>query len=242
MPTIESLNMLHTMKNVLITGANRGIGLEHTRAFVARGIHVNAAVRSLNDAGDLQALAKANPGLITLLTYDAANPDSAAQLKAAVGDVPIDLLLANAGAMGGSKQSFGAVDAEDVVQLVRINAVAPLKLAEALADNVAKSDRRVIAFQSSLMGSIGDSSGGHYAYRMSKAALNMVAKGVSNDLNSRGVIVVTMHPGWVRTRMGGTGAPLTVAQSVAGQQQLLDGLTMNDTGHFFNYDGKELPW
>jgi NAD(P)-dependent dehydrogenase (short-subunit alcohol dehydrogenase family) len=141
--------------------------------------------------------------LVAVLTYEAANPDSAAQLKAAVSDSPIDLLLANAGAMGGSKQSFGAVDVEDVMQLVRINSLAPLKLAEALADNVAKSGRKLIAFQSSLMGSIGDSSGGYYAYLVSKAALNMVAKGVSNDLKPQGVIVVTLHPGWVKTRMGG---------------------------------------
>ena len=230
------------MKTVLITGANRGIGFEHVRAFVARGILVYVAVRSPKDAEELQALATANRGLITVLVYDAANPDSALQLKAALGNAPLDLLLANAGAMGGSKQSFGAVDVEDVMQLVRINSLAPLKLAEALADNVARSDRKLIAFQSSLMGSIGDSSRGYYAYRVSKAALNMVAKGVSNDLKSRGIIVVTMHPGWVKTRMGGAGAPLTVEQSVTGQQRLLDSLSMKDTGHFFNYDGKELPW
>jgi NAD(P)-dependent dehydrogenase (short-subunit alcohol dehydrogenase family) len=230
------------MKTVLITGANRGIGFEHARAFVARGIHVYAAVRSPKDAEELQALVTANPGRITVLVYDAVNPDSAFQLKAALGNAPIDLLLANAGAMGGSKQSFGAVDVEDVMQLVRINSLAPLKLAEALADNVARSDRKLIAFQSSLMGSIGDSSGGYYAYRVSKAALNMVAKGVSNDLKSRGIIVVTLHPGWVKTRMGGASAPLTVEQSVTGQQRLLDSLSMKDTGHFFNYDGKELPW
>ncbi len=230
------------MKNVLITGANRGIGLEHSRAFVSRGIRVFAAVRSPNEDGDLNALASANPGMITVLSYDAADQDAPRKVKADLVDTPIDLLLANAGAMGGSKQSFGSVDVEDVMQLVRINSLAPLKLVEALADNVARSDRKLIAFQSSLMGSIGDSSGGYYAYRVSKAALNMVAKGVSNDLKSRGVIVVTMHPGWVKTRMGGSGAPLSVGQSVAGQQRLFDQLTMKDSGHFFNYDGKELPW
>ena len=230
------------MKTVLITGANRGIGLEHTRAFVTRGIHVLAAVRSPSDADDLKALSATTPGLITVLGYDAAIPDAPALLKTAVGDTPIDLLLANAGAMGGSKQTFGTVDIEDVMQLVRINSLAPLKLAEALADNVARSDRKLIAFQSSLMGSIGDSSGGYYAYRISKAALNMVAKGVSNDLKSRGIIVVTMHPGWVKTRMGGASAPLSVEQSVAGQQKLFDQLSLKDSGRFFNYDGKELPW
>jgi NAD(P)-dependent dehydrogenase (short-subunit alcohol dehydrogenase family) len=92
------------------------------------------------------------------------------------------------------------------------------------------------------MGSIGDSSGGYYAYRMSKAALNMVAKGVSNDLSSSGVIAVALHPGWVKTRMGGAGAPVSVEQCVAGQQRLFDRLSVADSGHFFNYDGTELPW
>lgn len=230
------------MKTVLITGANRGIGLEHTRVFASRGIHVFATVRSLSDAAELNELAAANPGHITVLEYDAANPEAPGMLKAAVGEVPIDLLLANAGAMGGKSQSFGSVDVADVMQLVLVNSLAPLKLAEAFADNVARSERKLIAFQSSQMGSIGDSSGGYYAYRVSKAALNMVAKGVSNDLKSRGVIVMTLHPGWVKTRMGGSNAPLSVEQSVTGQQRLFDRLTMSDSGHFFNYDGKELPW
>ena len=131
---------------------------------------------------------------------------------------------------------------DDTLDLIRVNSLAPLKLVEALADNVANSEGKLIAFQSSQLGSIGNSSGGRYAYRISKAALNMVAKCVSADLSSRGVIVVTLHPGWVKTRMGGSGAPLTVEQSVAGQQRLFDRLSVADSGHFFNYDGTELPW
>ena len=93
------------------------------------------------------------------------------------------------------------------------------------------------------MGSVGDnSSGGYYAYRLAKTALNMIAKGVSNDLKLRGVIAVALHPGWVKTRMGGEHAPVTVEQSVAGQQRLFETLTPQQSGHFFNYDGKELPW
>lgn len=231
------------MKTVLITGANRGIGLEHSRAFVNRGIHVFAAVRSTNDADDLKALAAAIAGKVTILSYDAANPDAPQLLKTAINDTPIDLLLANAGAMGDRSRSFGDNDVEEMLQLVRVNSLAPLKLAEALADNVAASDRKLMAFQSSQMGSIGDnSSGGYYAYRVSKAALNMIAKGISNDLRAKGVTVITMHPGWVKTRMGGQSAPVTVEQSVASQQKLFDRLTIADSGHFFNYDGKDLPW
>ena len=121
--------------------------------------------------------------------------------------------------------------------------LASLKLAETFAENVARSKDKLIAFQSSLMGSIGDnSSGGYYAYRISKSALNMVAKGVSNDLKSRGVIAVALHPGWVKTRMGGVNAPVTLEQCVAGQQRLFDKLTLAETGRFFNFDGRELPW
>jgi short-subunit dehydrogenase len=231
------------MKTVLITGANRGIGLEHTRQFAARGIQVFAATRLPETAEDLTRLASVHARYITIIGYDAAKPDASACAKQVIGNTPIDLLLANAGDMGGSSQVFGSVDVEEMLNLFRINSLAPLKLVEALVNNIASSDRKLIAFQSSLMGSIGDnSSGGYYAYRVSKAALNMIAKGVSNDLRSRGVIAVTMHPGWVKTRMGGQKAPVTVEKSVAGQQRLLDRLTSKDSGHFFNYDGKELPW
>lgn len=231
------------MKTVLITGANRGIGLEHARCFAARGVHVFTTTRSPQESTALAALADEYRGNVTILPYDATDTDSVHLLKDAIGKKPIDLLLANAGGMGGFRQTFGSLDIDDILQLVRLNALAPLKLAEALADNVARSTRRLIVFQSSLMGSIGDnSSGGFYAYRVSKAALNMIAKNVSNELRSREVVVVAMHPGWVRTRMGGQSAPLTVEQSVAGQQRLLDRLTLADSGRFFNYDEKELPW
>ena len=231
------------MKTILITGANRGIGLEHVRRFAARGGQVFATARSPADATELQTLAAGQEGRITVLAYDASDPGAPARLKAALGDTPLDLLFANAGAMGDKGQSFGSVDVENALQLLRINALAPLKLVEALADNVARSQRKLIAFQSSLMGSVGDNGlGGHYAYRLSKGALNMIAKGVSIDLRPRGVIAVALHPGWVKTRMGGADAPVAVEECVAGQQRLLDSLTPADSGRFFNYDGKELPW
>jgi len=230
------------MKTILITGANRGIGLEHVRAFVARGIHVLATVRSMDEAGELKALADGTPALLQVFRYDAARADAPATLKSELGDTPIDLLFANAGGMG-SHQTFGEVDVESALELVRVNALAPLKLVEALVDNVAKSQRKLIAMQSSLMGSIGDNtSGGYYAYRSSKAMLNMIAKNLANDLRARGITVVTLHPGWVKTRMGGQSAPVTTAQCVAGQQKIFDGLTLSDSGRFFNYDGKALSW
>ena len=231
------------MKSVLITGANRGIGLEHARRYAERGARVWATARDPKAAEELNALALAHSGNFEVLAYDAANPGAPEALADRLGKSPLDLMFANAGAMGGRRQSFGDVDAEAVLKLIKINALAPLKLAEALADNVASSERKVMAFQTSLMGAIGDNgSGGAYAYRLSKAALNMVGRGVAADLRARGVISVLLHPGWVRTRMGGPSGRISVEECVAAQQRLLDDLTPRQSGRFFNYDGRELPW
>ena len=231
------------MKTVLITGANRGIGLEHARRYAARGARVFATARAPAEAEELTALAAAPDMRVEVLAYEAGDFKAPARLKAALGDTPVDLLFANAGAIDDRGKPFGSIDAEEVLQLIRINALAPLKLAEALADNVAASQRKLIAFQSSQLGSIGNNgSGGHYAYRLAKNALNMVARNVSIDLRPRGVIAVALHPGWVRTRMGGESAPVSVDECVAGQQRLLDALTAAQSGRFFSFDGRELPW
>lgn len=231
------------MKNVLITGANRGLGLGHAQRFAQRGIEVFATTRATAEAQELHRLARAFPGRFTVLHYDAGAADAPARLKAALADTPIDLLLCNAGAQGESGQSLGNIHVDGVLDLIRINALAPLKLVEALIYNISLSERKLIAFQSSQMGSIGNNhSGGSYEYRLSKTALNMIARNVANDLKSRGVVTVALHPGWVRTRMGGQGAPVSVEDSVAGQQRLFDSLTVEHSGRFFNYDGTELPW
>jgi NAD(P)-dependent dehydrogenase (short-subunit alcohol dehydrogenase family) len=230
-------------KTVLITGANRGIGLGHARQFAQRGIEVFATARSPDEADELQSLAHANPGRFTVLHYDAHAVDGPARLKAALGDTPIDLLLSNAGARGESGQSLGNIHVDGVLDLIRVNALAPLKLVEALIYNITLSERKLIAFQSSQMGSIGNNhSGGSYEYRLSKTTLNMIARNVANDLQPRGVVTVALHPGWVRTRMGGQGAPVSVEDAVAGQQKLFDMLGSAHNGRFFNYDGAELPW
>lgn len=229
------------MSTVLITGANRGIGLEHARRYAASGAAVLAACRTPSD--ELTALARVHPGQISTLAYDAADPEAGKSLQAAVGDRPIDILLVNAGVYGGDHQRLGAIDPHAFMDTVKINTLAPLLLVDALAANVAASQRRIIALQSSLMGSIADNgSGGYHAYRASKAALNMLAKGLSVDLAPRGVTVVTLHPGWVRTRMGGPNAPVSVEDCVAGQQKLLAELTTSQSGRFFDYTGKALPW
>jgi NAD(P)-dependent dehydrogenase (short-subunit alcohol dehydrogenase family) len=160
------------------------------------------------------------------------------------------VLLNNAGVSGagapgpisGAAQRFDDVSADIMVDTFRINAVAPLLVTRALIDNVAASERKVVAMQSSQMGSIDDASGGYYAYRASKTALNMIAKALSEDLRSRGVIILALHPGWVRTDMGGGSAPVEADASAKGQQDLFDRATLRESGRFWVYDGRELPW
>ncbi len=230
------------MKNVLITGANRGLGLEHTRRFVERGVFVYATARTPSAADELNLLASEHPKLLKVLAYDAQNADAPDRLKAQIDGAPLDIAFFNAG-ISSARPPFGNIDADSALQLFKINALAPLKLAEALVENVAISERKILAFQSSLMGSIGDNgAGGSYAYRISKCALNMAVKNIAVDLRERGITAVALHPGWVQTRMGGAQAPLTVAESVQGQQQLMNNLTLAQSGGFFNYDGKALPW
>jgi NAD(P)-dependent dehydrogenase (short-subunit alcohol dehydrogenase family) len=232
-----------SMKTVLITGANRGIGLEHTRRFAANGAQVFATARSPENARELRALAAEKGMRIEILAYEASDAEACARLKAALANEPLDLVFANAGAPGDKTRSFGSIHVEDTLKLLHVNALAPLKLVEALADNVARSQRKLVAFQSSRMGSVAEnSSGGSYPYRISKCALNMVTRNVAIDLKPRGVTVVALHPGWVRTRMGGDSAPVSVDESVTGQQQLLENLTLADTGRFLNYDGSDIPW
>lgn len=228
------------MRTVLITGANRGIGLAHTASYLGRGVRVIATARLPSEAEDLEALGRAHPDRLTILRFDARDPHGPAELKRAVGDQPIDLLFNNAGL--GHRAGFGGVEAGEFMDVMAVNALAPLLLAQALIENVGASTRRLIANQSSQLGSIAEASGGAYAYRASKAALNMITKTLAGDLKSRGVTVIALHPGWVRTRMGGANAPVDVEASVAGQQKIFEHTRLDDSGKFFNYDGEPIPW
>lgn len=231
------------MKTVLITGANRGLGLEHARRFAASGATVYAGAREPGKAEELQALGKSSPGKVVVFAYDAHKSDAAANAKKAVGNAPLDLLFANAGVIGGDHQKLGDIAADDFAETLQVNTVAPMLLANALLDNVAASEKKVIAFQSSIMGSNADSPSPHYyAYRASKAALNKIASTLAVDLKARGITVVTLHPGWVRTDMGGPNADISVEQSVDGQQNIFAGLSLAQSGRFFSYDGKPIAW
>ncbi|XBQ17027.1 MAG: SDR family oxidoreductase [Oceanicaulis sp.] len=229
------------MPHALVTGANRGIGLEHVRQLLQREWTVTAAVRDPDGAKDLKALDPGD-GRLRIEKYDASDLGAAQALKKTV-EGPLDILFANAGVMGPEKQEFGAAASEGFLDTLRINALAPLALAEAFADQVAKSQLKVIALQSSRMGSIADNgSGGRYAYRASKAALNAVGKSLSVDLKDKDVVVLILHPGWVRTDMGGPNGNLTVSECVEGQLDLIARANPKMSGRFFHVSGEDLPW
>ena len=155
----------------------------------------------------------------------------------------IDILFNNAGVSGPEPKNFGDIDVAGWLETFRINTIAPLKMTEAFVDHVAHSNRRIVAMMGSMLGSMADnSSGGMYVYRSSKAALNMVVSCLAIDLHERGITSVVLHPGWVRTDMGGPQAPLAPQESAAGLYRVLSMLTSGDNGKFLAYDGREIPW
>ena len=231
------------MHHALITGANRGLGLEHTRQLLERGWHVTAAVRNPDAADDLKAL-PVGEGKLDIVAYDATDLSSPAELAKAV-TAPIDLLFANAGMAAPSTRSFGSAANADMLTEFTVNSIAPLALVEAFADQVAASEMKVVALQSSRMGSIADNDSGHgYGYRGSKAALNAIGNSLSLDLKDKGIVVLILHPGWVRTDMGGPNGQLPVTESVEGQLDLIARAYKQPamSGRFFHVSGQDLPW
>ena len=230
------------MPIVLITGASRGIGLEFARSFAADGWWVLAACRHPDRAHELKALAEDSDGAVRVHRLDVTDGLRVAALARELAEEPIDILLNNAGIMG-PRTGFGETDYDEWLPVFAVNTLAPMRLAERFVEHVAGSERKLIVNISSRMGSIEENtSGGNYIYRSSKAALNMVAKGLSLDLAPRGITVVVFHPGWVQTDMGGENALITPAESVVGMRAVIDGLTPKDTGSFHAYDGSGIPW
>ena len=230
------------MPTTLITGASRGIGLELCRQYAADGWTVHACCRRPDEAAELRRLSEAG-GRVILHELDVTDGRQIDAVAASLDGAPIDLLVNNAGVYGKPDGGFGAIDDRVWLYTLKVNTLAPLHVSEALAGNVAKSERRIIAVMTSRMGSIDDNtSGGSYIYRSSKAAVNMVVRSMAVDLARRGITAVVLHPGWVRTDMGGASAPLPVEQSVSGLRRVLAGLRPEDSGRFFAWDGAEVPW
>ncbi len=227
---------------ILITGANRGIGLELTRQFSEDGWQVFACCRSPEDAEDLKVLAAEYPA-VEMFLLDVTDYDQLAALSSQLKDRPIDILLSNAGIYGPRGATFGEVDAAAWRQVLEVNTIAPLMLAQAFIEQVAISRQKLVAMISSKMGSIADNgSGGSYIYRTSKTAVNQVVKSIANDVEGRGISAISLHPGWVRTEMGGPNGEIDVNESVSGLKQVLTGAGLAQSGQFFNFDGSVIPW
>ena len=230
-------------RTVLLTGANRGLGLEFARQYVEDGWRVLAACRTPGAAKELQELASQQPERIRILAIDVMNAAGVKGAAASLGDEPVDLLLNNAGVGSPRGQKIGSLDYAAWARVLDANVLGPARMVEAFVENVARGRDKRIVTVTSLMGSIADnSSGGSYAYRSSKAAVNAAMKSFSIDLAPRGITCVVVHPGWVRTDMGGAGGKLSPEESVKSLRALIASLKPKDSGKFFNVDGKELPW
>lgn len=227
---------------ILLTGANRGIGLELSKVFAKNNWKVLACCRHPERAELLKQLANECSN-VKIYALDVNDNNAINRLAKDLQGEAIDIVFNNAGIFGPRSQDFGQIDAEAWLHVMRTNVVAPLKMVEAFVDHVSESQRKVVASMGSMMGSISDNtSGGYYVYRTSKAAVHMVMKSLSVDLRDRGITSVVFHPGWVKTDMGGPEAPTPPEESAAGLYQVLTGLNSKDNGRFFTFEGKELPW
>jgi NAD(P)-dependent dehydrogenase (short-subunit alcohol dehydrogenase family) len=231
------------MPSTLITGANRGLGLEFVRQYLADGWQVYAACRDPNSASQLHRLADANDHGLQILALDVTNLASVKAAATELDGKAIDLLLNNAGVGGARGQTIGNIDYGAWAKVLDANTLGPVRVAEAFVDHVAQGERKLIVTLTSGMGSIGDNtSGGSIAYRSSKAAVNMVMRSLAIDLAPRGITCVVVNPGWVQTDMGGPHATLTPAESVTRLRRLIDTLGPAQSGRFFNHDGREYAW
>jgi NAD(P)-dependent dehydrogenase (short-subunit alcohol dehydrogenase family) len=210
----------------LITGVSRGLGKELARQYAADGWKVIGTERRK----DAQ------------FRVDVTDRNDISRLAKKLNGEPIDLLFCNAGISGKKGMAPGSFDFASWEEVLHVNLLGPAALAEALIDNVAASERRTIAMMSSRLGSISESSGMTLPYSTSKAALNMLVKGLAATLAGRGIIVVALSPGWVRTDMGGEGAPLSPEKSVQGLRKVIAGLRKEDSGKFLSHDGSAIPW
>jgi NAD(P)-dependent dehydrogenase (short-subunit alcohol dehydrogenase family) len=232
------------MNTVLITGANRGIGLEFATQYAADGWRVIACCRHPEQAADLDQLADRYKDRFSIYRLDVREFEEIDRLSKTLETQPIDILINNAGIYPPAQHGeFGHIDYSDWIEAFRVNTLAPFKMVEAFIEQITRGQLKIIATLTSKMGSIADNQrGGSYLYRSSKTAVNMVVKSLAIDLQSRGVIPVLLHPGWVQTDMGGRGALISAKQSVSGMRNVLSRINQSDAGQFFAYDGQPVPW
>lgn len=239
------------MKSILVTGGSRGIGLEYTKQFLAQGHLVFAASRTPGKSSELQALKTEFVDRLSIHELDVSAEGSRRRLFGELSEKAgkLDILINNAGIASGSevrRYSFGELDQEDLCRCLRVNSVAPLMMTQTFFPLLRKGTDPVLVNMSSISGSIAQKKGGGdtgYGYSASKTALNMMTKMLSYELREHGIIVVSFHPGWVRTTMlYCDNAPLEPAESVGGMIRVLESLGMEDTGRFIDWQGNEHPW
>ncbi len=232
------------MKTVLITGANRGIGLAFAQQYANEGWKVLACTRQLNYGEGLSGLVAKYPDQVLPYELDVVDHEQIDRLSDMLSHVSIDLLINNAGIYPKSGAGeFGEIDYDAWADSFRVNTMAPLKLVESFSPQITCSELKTIVTITSKMGSVTDNkSGGSYIYRSSKLAVNIVMKSLAIDLKSFGITAVLLHPGWVKTDMGGAGGLITAEQSVTGMRKVIDQLTPEDSGCFYAFDGQVVPW
>ncbi len=227
------------MPTILLTGANRGLGLQFAGQYAADGWRVIATCRDPANAADLKAVA----GQVEVHVLDVTDFKAIEALAVELIGTPIDILLNNAGIIGPDNHNFGDIDYDGWADTFRVNAMAPMKMVECFIDHVAASERKmIVSISSKLASMVENTDGGHYIYRSSKAALNAVHMSLANDLADRGIASVVFHPGWARTSMGGPRAPVDPGESVTAIRSIVDNLGIEDSGRFVNYDGQPIDW
>nr|WP_039849636.1 SDR family oxidoreductase [Grimontia indica] len=235
------MTMANVTKHMLITGANRGIGLALTQRYLDAGWHVDACCRQPFEAAELNSLTTKYDSL-SIHTLDVTDHAAVDALAQSLSDKQFHLILNNAGYYGPKGYGFGNTDMDEWRKVLEINTIAPLKIAQAFYPHLLAA-KGTFAAVSSKVGSMAENtSGGGYIYRSSKAALNSVVKSLSNDLSSQGIIAIALHPGWVQTEMGGPNALISAEESAQGLYAVLEGLEAKDSGRFLNYQGQEIPW
>lgn len=233
------------MPTILITGCRQGLGLEFVRQYAAAGWRVYATGVGLDDAADLQAIARGAPDRVTLDPLDVTDHPAVERFAASLAGTALDVLLNNAGVKGPEEQPFGAIDYDLWDRILRINLFGPMKMTECFVDHVARSGRRLIVMlasglasqQYNVPGTPGPAKGGLIYYRTSKIALNMLVRNLALDLQPRGITVVGLVPGHVRTAQGGPEAPLSPEESIGAMRRVIDRLTLTDSGRYMLYTG-----
>ncbi len=222
---------------VVITGANRGLGLAFARRFSADGFQVIGTARQPDKAVELRALG------VRIEQLDVTDAESVRRLGEAIGDAAVDILINNAGIGGGWGRLLKDVDIDEAERILQVNCLGPMRVTQALLPALHKGDRKLIVNITSMLGSIErNTRGGSYGYRESKAALNMFTRSIAAELEPHGFTCIAMNPGWVKTDMGGPNARLTPEQSIDAMVKVIEGLSTEHTGRFYSHGGDLVPW